>query len=121
MTKRTQNYSMSHLVNGLSLGVLRHANRDRCESRAFNHKIDDWTPAMWACALAGEVGELCNLIKKEFRGLDKVSRRSIEDEIADVAIYLDLLAARYKIDLSYVICRKFNEVSRKRKSNIRIT
>lgn len=119
--KKIQDYSYSHLTGGLLFTVLRHANVDRCESAVFNHKLNDWTPAQYGCALAGEVGELCNLIKKDFRGLDKVTKKELADEIADVAIYLDLLAARLGISLGRAISDKFNATSVKRGSHIRIS
>jgi NTP pyrophosphatase (non-canonical NTP hydrolase) len=106
------------MSKSLSFEILRVANVRRCESLVFNHSLDSWSGAQWACALAGEVGELCNLIKKEFRGIDEVPREAIENEIADIQIYLDLLAARYGIDLGAVVVRKFNEVSVKRGSDI---
>ncbi len=37
-------------------------NALRCEERF--HRVKDWTPQDWALAMAGEVGELCNLLKK---------------------------------------------------------
>lgn len=44
-----------------------------------------------ALALAGEVGELCNLIKKEWRdGVD--NREEQKDEVADCRVYLELIA-----------------------------
>ena len=44
-----------------------------------------------ALALAGEVGELCNLIKKEWRdGVD--NREEQRDELADCRVYLELIA-----------------------------
>jgi NTP pyrophosphatase (non-canonical NTP hydrolase) len=69
-------------------------------------------------ALAGEVGELCNVIKKlerERLGL-KGSRAAPVDlgkEAADVLIYLDLLMLRagQRLDLSTIA--KFNETSAK--------
>lgn len=121
MTQRTDDYSESRLTGGLLFSVLRLANIDRCESAVFNHRLHDWTPAQYACALSGEVGELCNLIKKQFRGLDKVTEKDLADEIADVAIYLDLLAARLGISLGAAIASKFNETSVKRGSHIRLS
>lgn len=120
MSKRIQNYSISHLTGGLLFSVLRAANVDRCESGKFNHQLQDWTPAMWACAAAGEMGELCNLIKKQFRGIDVVTEKMLADEIADVVIYLDLLAARLGIDMGQAVVSKFNETSLKRGSHIRV-
>jgi NTP pyrophosphatase (non-canonical NTP hydrolase) len=55
-------------MNGLSFDQLRDANVKRCE-QAF-HRLDDWTPTDWATAMAGEVGEACNFIKKLRRFAD---------------------------------------------------
>lgn len=120
--KRTQNYSVSHLTGGLLFSVLRAANVDRCESGKFNHQLNDWSEAQWACALAGEVGELCNLIKKRFRGIksDIVTEKMLANELADIICYADLLAAKLGIDLGHAVKDKFNEVSRKRGSHIRV-
>lgn len=86
-------------------------NVARCNEGVFKHTLHDWTPAQYACALAGEVGELCNLVKKDFRGMEKVDRETIAAEMADVLTYLDLLAARYGISLSWATIEKFNRVS----------
>ena len=72
----------------------------------------------WGCALAGEVGELCNVLKKYERQLPTDPtpddlRAAIGKEIADVAIYLDLLAAWFDYDLARLIERKFNESSKR--------
>lgn len=70
--------------------------------------------------LAGEVGEACNIIKKLERqrlGI-RGSRASLEDlaeELADVIICIDLIAAAYGIDLSVAVPRKFNATSKKYK------
>ncbi len=93
---------------------LRQINKLRCKT-AFGRDVDDWSPAEWACALAGEVGELCNEIKKRFRGdADAPTTEVIADEIADVLTYLDLLAERHGIDLELALVRKFNRVSDRR-------
>jgi NTP pyrophosphatase (non-canonical NTP hydrolase) len=44
---------------------------------------------------------------------DAIPLQSVSDEIADVAIYLDLLAARLGINLEEAVVKKFNEVSEK--------
>lgn len=111
--------------NILDLNSLRIQNVGRCEE--VFHKLDDWSPSDWATALAGEVGECCNFIKK-LRRLDGADahhdtpkerdflKQEIGKELADILIYLDLLAARFDIDLSEVTIKKFNEVSDKRGS-----
>jgi NTP pyrophosphatase (non-canonical NTP hydrolase) len=56
-------------------------------------------------ALCGEVGELANLIKKDWRG-DKVEFGKIRDELADVRIYLQLLSVALNVDLDTAIRNK---------------
>lgn len=67
--------------------------------------------------LAGETGELCNLIKKldrELMGLpgSRADRDHIAEEVADVIISLDLLASELGINLTDVIAKKFNKTSK---------
>ena len=102
----------------LDLLVLRKANVKRCV-QDFKHSLDDWSEMEWGCAAAGEMGELCNLLKKRKRGED-IPLKAVMDEIADVIIYLDLLAAKLGVHLSGPIRDKFNEVSERRHSNIRL-
>jgi NTP pyrophosphatase (non-canonical NTP hydrolase) len=91
------------------------ANVARCED--VFHQLDAWSPTDWACALAGETGEACNLIKKLRRG-EEVESGDIARELADVVIYADLLAARCGIDLGEAVRCKFNEVSHRRGSAV---
>jgi NTP pyrophosphatase (non-canonical NTP hydrolase) len=113
----------------MKLSVLRWANVKRCEE-SF-HPLHDWTPAEWACALAGEAGEVCNAVKKLRRVADGTNtakdpqteaeaKKAIGAELADTVIYADLLAARLGLDLSFEIECKFNEVSARMKSPVRI-
>ena|SRR5260370_39740217 len=68
--------------------------------------------------LAGEVGEACNVIKKlerERMGI-RGSRDTVAhlaEELADVIICTDLIAAAYGIDLDQAVASKFNETSEK--------
>lgn len=81
-------------------------NLDRCNTW---HALDDWTPMQWANATAGEMGELCNVLKKILRHDMGIQQKAtvgstlewnvrdglIADaaqEIGDTYIYLDLLA-----------------------------
>jgi NTP pyrophosphatase (non-canonical NTP hydrolase) len=112
-------------VNKLSFEKLREQNVRRCED--VFHPVDSWSPTDWATAMAGECGEACNNIKK-LRRLDGADQeldtehnraKLIHDtanELADLVIYADLLAARLGIDLGYAVTKKFNEVSEKRGS-----
>lgn len=76
----------------------------------------DWSDAEWLQAVTGELGELANEMKKRLRGdyadlPDAVIRHKLASEVADVQIYLDLLAFRLGIDLGRATIEKFNEVS----------
>ena len=100
----------------MTFADLKKKNRERCEE--VFHPIDSWTPTDWACALAGEVGEACNLIKKMRRGDPKITRIDVGEELADVVIYADLLAQRLGLDLGYEVQMKFNLVSERRGSSV---
>lgn len=99
------------------LETLKELNIKRCE-QAFGHSVASWSPIEWAVAVAGEVGELCNAIKKQHRG-DDLPDTEVAKEMADIVIYLDLLATCKGIDLSQAIKEKFNEVSDRRNVNIK--
>lgn len=104
----------------LTFQRLRDANVARCES--VFHPVNDWTPAEWAVAMAGECGEACNAVKKLRRIADgtntskdpqteQEAKEQIAGELADLITYADLLAARLGIDLGVAVKDKFNIVS----------
>jgi NTP pyrophosphatase (non-canonical NTP hydrolase)/DNA-directed RNA polymerase subunit RPC12/RpoP len=95
---------------------LRRATVTRCESVWF--RIKDWTATDWACALAGEVGEVCDAATKLKRGDGTV--QAVADELGDVLAYADLLAASLDLDLWQTVCEKFNAVSERWRSPIRL-
>ena len=101
----------------LDLSTFRKANAARCEESFF--LLDHWSEMEWGCALAGETGELCNLLKKRARG-DSIPLKAVLDEMADIFTYLDLLAAKLGVDLSEPIREKFNEVSERWGSKIKL-
>jgi len=72
--------------------------------------------------MAGEVGEAANIIKKMRRGdLDRIKDRSLlADELADVAVYLDLLAYQANIDLGLAVKDKFNRTSERVGCDVRL-
>jgi NTP pyrophosphatase (non-canonical NTP hydrolase) len=69
-----------------------------------------------ALALAGEVGELANLIKKHWRG-DMVPHPDIDPkvvaELADIAVYHHLLCMALRINIDYAVQRKLPEIRNK--------
>jgi NTP pyrophosphatase (non-canonical NTP hydrolase) len=84
-------------------------NRTRCESpTGFRHQLSDWNLSDWGVAVAGEAGEMCNVIKKLNRYRDGIGGNTkspeelmgdLKGEIGDVAVYLDLMAQAIGCDL----------------------
>lgn len=101
-----------------SLDQLRKANRMRCPE--FGHgEIEDWSLEKWGIAIGGEVGELLNILKKIVRG-DEIDVKDAGKELADVIIYADMIAQRLGLDLRSEILAKFNEVSDRIGSVVRL-
>ena len=98
-------------------------NRKRCEaSNGFNHHINSWSLSDWMTALTGEVGEAANVIKKLNRIRDGIPGNSetteqlwamLAEELADVQIYLDLIAQAAGFDLETIRDAKFDKTSKK--------
>lgn len=108
---------MEHNVSDLTFRRLRYVNVIR-NLQSFP-TCKNWTASDWVCALTGELGEAANLIKKHHRdGI--LDREALERELADTLIYLDLLAAHYGISLDQAVKQKFNEVSDRIKSDIKL-
>lgn len=67
-----------------------------------------------ALALVGEAGELANVVKKEWRGDftadDPRYIESIREELADVQIYLYLLAEAHNINLDQAASAKIAQL-----------
>ena len=122
---------MRSILDGdLTFGTLRLANALRLPQYKNRHgqlahsKADgsDWSPAQWLQAVVGELGEYANLRKKFERGdvdADEFKRQAA-DELADVVTYLDLLAMQLGIDLGAATRDKFNRVSERVGSSVRI-
>ena len=66
-----------------------------------------------ALALCGEAGELANLIKKGWRGYVGDFKPAIQKELADVRIYLHLLATALQVDLDEAVNEKLPEIRNK--------
>jgi NTP pyrophosphatase (non-canonical NTP hydrolase) len=65
-----------------------------------------------ALALAGEVGEMCNEMKKQWRdGHDR--REMIISELADVGNYLFMIAECLQVDIHQAMLKKLIEVERR--------
>lgn len=87
-------------------------NSKRCVE-AFGHTEENWPSQNWALAIAGEAGELCNLVKKVLRGdfSWEQARQGILYELADVITYCDLMMTALGADTETELYQKFNQVS----------
>lgn len=106
----------------LDFDQLRETNAARCAHwhPGFPHD-EEWTLSDWSNAMAGEMGEAANVVKKIRRvetgnpGKHDGARddlvTKLGEELADVILYADLLAAKAGLDLGEEIRRKFDAVS----------
>ena len=122
---------MVDYTKGLTFDTLRNANIARIPTFKNAHGElahtepdgSDWGPAEWLQALVGELGEYANKRKKFDRGDLSLEEFRVEaaKELADVQIYLDILAMRCLdtkkhadpkgVNLGKATLDKFNEVS----------
>ena len=98
------------------LGRLRVKNQERTQEWDPENKL---SALFFAVELAGEVGEALNVIKKLEREKHDIpgSRATAGDlgeELADIIIVVDIIAAHYGIDLEFCIKDKFNKTSKGR-------
>lgn len=108
--------------DGLTFNALRAANTERIGSSKYRQCEENWTPAHWMQATVGELGELANLLKKVDRGdfpFEQV-KAEVGKELADVQTYLDILALKLGVDLGQATVDKFNEVSERIGSPVRL-
>jgi len=92
---------------------------EKIHVRAINKNIKPWSyedTRFLTLALCGECGELANLIKKHWRG-DPVEwpelNPEVEKELADICMYLHLLAVALSVDLDEAIKAKLPEIRKK--------
>lgn len=111
-------------MSALTFEQVNAVNRERC-SRWHGDDASRWSGADWSNAMCGEAGETANVVKKlrriETHTADATDGHTeaelmvmLANEIADVFLYLDLLANYYDIDLPDAVVRKFNAVSERR-------
>jgi NTP pyrophosphatase (non-canonical NTP hydrolase) len=129
-------------MTGLKFKTLREANLRRlpefknAQGLPAHSEPDgsDWSLGDWMLAVQGELGEAANILKKIKRGdysLDTVVKTNHDNSIvtvrdllakeyADVQTYLDILAFRSGVDLGKATIQKFNEVSARVGSRVKI-
>jgi NTP pyrophosphatase (non-canonical NTP hydrolase) len=115
---------------GLTFNALRNANKLRLpqfknsKGEPAHEKADgsDWSLAEWMNAVAGELGEAANIIKKIRRGDMTLieAKEMLAEEFADIVTYLDITSYQAGINLGEATKNKFNKVSERVGSNIRL-
>lgn len=98
------------------------ANRKRARELEAKSRMHDWSIAEWTNALCGEAGEAANIAKKMVRGdaLPEGAYDALADEMADVIIYADLVLAKFGRSLTDTLRAKFNVVSDRWDSKVRL-
>lgn len=114
----------------LTFKELRKANQARlphfknAQGKSYHNKTDgeEWTVDQWFKAVVGELGEFANISKKFDRGdmHENDFKFLAAKELADVQCYLDILALRLGIDLGEATREKFNEVSERVGSSVKL-
>lgn len=123
-------HKVGYMTNGLTFNTLRGGNVARLPEFKNKHGLpahskpdgSDWSPASWLQAVVGELGEYANLRKKVERGdlTPEEASPLLADELADVVIYLDILAFQLGIDLGNAVMNKWNHTSERVGCNIRL-
>lgn len=115
------------MSTSLNFSDLRVANVRRGEE--ILRPLRSWSPAEWAYTVAGKCRKACGTVER-LRRIDdgtntekdpQIRRDAIKriaDELADTVIYIDLLAARFEIDLGSAVERKFNMASDRMKATV---
>lgn len=101
----------------LTFKELREKNNER---QLFWGGVDNWLLVDWSNAVAGEVGEAANVVKK-LRRIDlgttgnhkspEELREQLKLEIGDIGVYLDLFARAAGLTLEECVTAAFNSKS----------
>lgn len=104
---------MSYPTYDLTFKEFQRRNAERSRS-AFPSQC--MTPEFLAVGIAGEAGEMCNIVKKVMRGDFTLQshREEVLDEIADIMTYCDLFMSLMGEDTDHRLQTKFAEVSKRR-------
>ena len=106
----------------ISFDNLRRANDKRQQEWPGNDKAD---LAFRMIEVSGEAGELAEAVKKHLRYERGIKGTTLDiddiaDEMGDLVVSLDLLAAEMGINLGDAVMNKFNRTSRKYEMNTRL-
>lgn len=97
----------------ISFDELRQKNIDRCPH--YGYTIEDKSPVEWFDRVWDEILELAHAVESH-----DTTTKDVGKEIADVVTFCDLLATRYGLNLGDLILNKFNEVSERVGSDVKM-
>lgn len=119
MSNRSLTFDVLRAANMQRLPVFKNKHGEPAHSKPDG---SDWSRSDWLEAIVGELGEYANNSKKLRAGdLTPAEFKVLAaKELADVQIYLDILAFQLDIDLGRATIEKWNEVARRIKCGIRI-
>jgi|CXWL01.1.fsa_nt_gi NTP pyrophosphatase (non-canonical NTP hydrolase) len=108
------------MANNLTFDNFSFLNEKRC-NESFHH-LAGYDPTLLLAGACEELGEVAKEIKHEYDNdlLPELVAERIGEEVADCITYLDLICTKYGLKLSDVLARKFNAVSDRRNSTIKI-
>lgn len=100
-------------MKNLSFRKLRAANVTRQQEWPGYENTDTTFKALEVCGEAGELAEAIKKLVRAERGIagNTASLEAVADELGDVIISADLLAAHLGIDLAAATARKYNKTS----------
>lgn len=101
----------------ISFDELRQKNIDRCPH--YGYPVEEKSPMGWLDRVGDEFLELCDVVEAHDTGFDTL-KEDIGKEIADVVTFCDLLATRYGFNLGKLVLDKFNEISERVGSDVRM-
>jgi NTP pyrophosphatase (non-canonical NTP hydrolase) len=115
-------FAFREALRDVTFREVRELNLARCFRWHPNVGVADWKPVQWSNATAGEVGEMCNAVKKLERVEQGLQQKkgpatrseaimAIAKELGDLFLYADLTASRLGLRIEDCIRYAFNKTS----------
>ncbi|NIC05217.1 nucleotide pyrophosphohydrolase [Halomonas sp. DX6] len=105
--------AVEQITKGLSFHRMRLANVTRQQEWPGYDQTDTTFKALEVCGEAGELAEAVKKMVRAERGIagSTAKLEAVADELGDVIISADLLAAHLGIDLASAVAKKFDKTS----------
>ncbi|MCF0227778.1 MAG: nucleoside triphosphate pyrophosphohydrolase family protein [Malacoplasma sp.] len=80
--------------------------QDFCKKEVKNSKLE-----VMALGLAGESGEVCDIVKKAYRDNKPIDLPHIMEEIGDVCWYVANLCSHFNVDMEYMLSKNVEKLT----------